>query len=81
MKPIIRLAALASLVGLLTSCATPPPALLPRLSAPPWPTLPTVSATEAEPIPFAVWERIVTRDRLLRNSLYECHAILDATAP
>lgn len=71
---------LCLLLGLLAGCA-PPPALLPRISAPPLPTLPTVTAAEADPIPAAVWERLVTRDRLLRNSLYECHAILDATAP
>lgn len=69
------------MMGLLAGCTAAHPIPLPPLSAPPWPTLPTVSATEADPIPADVWERIVTRDRLLRNSLYECHAILDATTP
>ena len=76
----MRLLLIAILTGL-SGCATPSPTLLPRLSAPPWPTLPTVSAAEAAPISAEVWRRIALRDRLLRNSLLECYTILEATQP
>lgn len=69
------------LCALLAGCAAAPPTPLPALAPPPWPVLPTVSAAEAAPIPAEVWERLVTRDRLLRNALRECHAILEATTP
>lgn len=74
-----RSAALAPLALLLVGCvAAPPCPSLPPLPVPPVPALPTVSAAEADRIDGAAWERIATRDILLRGALGECRAILES---
>lgn len=74
-----RSAPLAPLALLLVGCATAPPCPAPPpLPVPPVPALPTVSAAEADRIDGAAWERIATRDILLRGALGECRAILES---
>ncbi|HRD65709.1 MAG TPA: hypothetical protein PKY50_06090 [Candidatus Competibacter sp.] len=64
---------------LLSGCAASPAPVVVPLPVPPTPTLPTVSADEADHIQADVWWRIAERDILLRASLSECRAIIEAT--
>lgn len=73
--------AVAFVALLLVGCAEVPSPMVISLPVPPMPVLPTVSAEEAERIDGAVWERIASRDILLRGALNECHAILESTHP
>ena len=75
----MKIAAAAIATLLLTACSTQPVYITQPLPLPDRPDLPTLQATELQCLTDDAYQRLVTRDILLRQYSEQCEAVIKST--